>query len=364
MLDGCGQNLYRQNIARARERELLSALPTEGGLNDSADQPADSQQGLAPARAAVCARARHRDHAQLCAPDDRIASSSARAEGSAGPTSFLFHSDQAAIFVQWTRTDDAESGSLSAAQMTQPQPDPRPTYVSTAPPTGQVGQQTGAFTGTVQGDSVRLIIGSGASSHRVNGRLDGDTLELTVPDGQRAIPTRRTTTNHDDHTKAVEQIREHERRRTAPPRQLTFESRQTTRPPSRVSQPPSKDVESQERRRSVSLRHADVKERVRPSADKPMSRRCTADIRNAEAETDEPVSKALLGVAAIRLGVLAAAHRQSRRRPLKSHRHLAPQARRRQLRVGPREDVHQAERAMARVPMLPLESHRACLRER
>jgi hypothetical protein len=38
-----------------------------------------------------------------------------------GPATFLSHDDRSAIQVKWTRTGDDVSGSLSAAQVTQPQ---------------------------------------------------------------------------------------------------------------------------------------------------------------------------------------------------------------------------------------------------
>lgn len=222
-----------------------------------------------------------------------------------GPASFLFHSDQAAIFVQWTRTGDDVSGSLSAAEVTQPQTDPQPRFFSTAPPPGQVVQQTGPFTGTLRGDSVRLLIGSGASSNRVNGRLDGDTLVLTVPDGQRAVPTRLTPANNEDYTKAVQQIREHEQQRkaaakTALVRKQAADKAAITRVATAFQQALNPDSPDDPCRYVTS----DAKERVRPVGDKPKNGRCTADIRNADAETDKPVSRPPLGVAAIRFGVL------------------------------------------------------------
>jgi hypothetical protein len=225
--------------------------------------------------------------------------------GPDGPASFLFHSDQAAIFVQWTRTGDDVSGSLSAAQVTQAQADPQPTYFSTAPPPGQIVQQTGAFTGTVRGDSVRLLIGSGASSNRVNGRLDGDTLELTIPDGQGAVPTRLTQANHDDYTKAVEQIREHERQRKAAAKTARIRKQAADKAAlARVATAFQKALNPKSPDDPCRYVTSDVKERVRPFGDKPLSGRCATDIRNADAETDKPVSNAPLGVAGIRFGVL------------------------------------------------------------
>jgi len=97
-----------------------------------------------------------------------------------GPAAFMSRDDRLAIYVKWTRTGDDVSGSLSANEVAQPQAASQAGFFSTAPAPGQIVQQRATFTGTVRDDSGRLLIGSGMLSNRINGRLDGDTLELTV----------------------------------------------------------------------------------------------------------------------------------------------------------------------------------------
>ena len=131
-----------------------------------------------------------------------------------GPASFLAHDDTGAVFVEWKRVGDDVSGSLSAAEVNQPQPQ-QGLFQAAAQPPGEITQQTGTFTGTVSDDSVRLQIGSGAASNRVNGRLDGDTLELTLPQDQGVETVHLKPADKDDYTKAVQDIRDRETRRKA-----------------------------------------------------------------------------------------------------------------------------------------------------
>ena len=162
-----------------------------------------------------------------------------RGGNSDGPAAFVSQDSQSAIFVQWTRTGDDVSGSLSAAHVTQPQTMPHRRASSRPPrPLGRSSSRPGRFTGTVRDDSVRLLIGSGALSNRVNGRLDGDTLELTIPEGQRAV-------DHAAETCQPRRLHARPSKRSAstsssarpPPRRLAPASSAPTRPPSRVSQP-------------------------------------------------------------------------------------------------------------------------------
>ena len=129
-----------------------------------------------------------------------------------GPASFLAHDDTGAVFVEWKRVGDDVSGSLSAAEVNQPQ---QGLFQAAAQPPGEITEQTGAFTGTVSDDSVRLQIGSGEASNRVNGRLDGDTLELTLPHDQGVETVKLKPADKDDYTKAVQDIRDREARRKA-----------------------------------------------------------------------------------------------------------------------------------------------------
>lgn len=129
-----------------------------------------------------------------------------------GPQSFLARDDTSALFVEWKRVGEDVSGSVSAAQVNQPQTG---LFQAAAQPPGEITEQTSGFTGTVSDDSVRLQIGAGAASNRVNGRLDGDTLELTIPQDGAAETLRLKPAGKDDYTKAVQDIRDREARRKA-----------------------------------------------------------------------------------------------------------------------------------------------------
>ena len=126
-----------------------------------------------------------------------------------GPASFLGRDDTGAVFVEWKRVGDDVSGSLSAAQVNPPQ---QGMFQAAAQPPGEITKQTGAFTGTVSDDSVRLQITGG---NRVNGRLDGDTLELTLPNDTGVETVKLKPAGKDDYTKAVQDIRDREARRQA-----------------------------------------------------------------------------------------------------------------------------------------------------
>ena len=125
-----------------------------------------------------------------------------------GPAAFLSKDADSAVFVTWTRVGDDVSGSLSAAEVAQPQPG----LLQTVTP-GRVEPQTASFTGTVRDGSVRLLVGSGTATNRINGRLDGDTLELTIPQGTGVQRRRLTPATRGDYANAVRDIRDHEQQR-------------------------------------------------------------------------------------------------------------------------------------------------------
>ena len=133
MLDACGQNLYRQHIALHRERELLSALLRPEANREEPRMTLRHQQ---PAATGTPAGPPHHRRPQGPTPSRRavtrtvaaagclavIASTVAACGGGGdGPASFLSQDDTSAIFVQWTRTGDDVSGTLSTAEVTQPQ---------------------------------------------------------------------------------------------------------------------------------------------------------------------------------------------------------------------------------------------------
>lgn len=112
--------------------------------------------------------------------------------GSEGPAGFLSHEGGTAVFVQWTRAGDDVSGTFSEA--TQPE--------------GGFRQASAPFKGTVRDGSVMLQIRSGVATLPINGRLDGDTLELTIPRQGGALTRRLTSASKDDYTKAMQDIRD------------------------------------------------------------------------------------------------------------------------------------------------------------
>ena len=129
-----------------------------------------------------------------------------------GRESFLAHDKSGAVFVEWTRTGDDLAGSISATEVTQPQTG---VFSSATLPAGQIKQQTQTFAGTVRDDSVQLQIGSPTLGSRINGRLDGDTLELAIPldEGVRAM--RLKPASQSDYDTAAEQVRADEQRGAA-----------------------------------------------------------------------------------------------------------------------------------------------------
>lgn len=129
-----------------------------------------------------------------------------------GAKSFLARDATSALFVDWKRVGDDVSGSVSAAEINAPQSG---LFEAAARPPGQITQQTSGFTGTVSGDSVRLQIGSGAASNRVNGRLDDDKLELTIAQDGGAETVTLKPASRGDYTRAVQAIRDREARRRA-----------------------------------------------------------------------------------------------------------------------------------------------------
>lgn len=95
-----------------------------------------------------------------------------------GPQSFLVRDASGALFVEWDRVGNDVTGSMLATNVAQPEAGP---FSSTAQTGERVQQQTTSFTGTVRGESVRLQVGSGTLVSRFNGRLQGDVLELKIP---------------------------------------------------------------------------------------------------------------------------------------------------------------------------------------
>ena len=220
-----------------------------------------------------------------------------------GPATFLSKDDESAIQVKWTRTGDDVSGSLSAAQVTQAQAQPE--LFSTAPAPGEIQDQTTAFTGTVREDSVRLLLGSGTQTNRVNGRLDGDTLEITIPQEQGVLTRRLKPAGDGDYAKAVQQIRDHEQqRKKAAKAALVRKQRRDKAEIRRVATAFQKALSPASQDDPCRYVTSTVKTSVRGYGDPPTLPSCTKAIRDSDARLSEPVSKAPLGVTAIKFGPL------------------------------------------------------------
>lgn len=230
-----------------------------------------------------------------------------RSGSSDGTAAFLSHDGESAVFVEWTRTGEDVSGSLSAAQVMQAQPAAQTGFFSNAPAPGQITQQTGAFTGTVRDDSVRLLIGSRAASNRVNGRLVGDTLELTIPQDQGVLTRRLTpaSASRDEYAKAVQQIRDRERQRKAAAKAALARKQHADRAAvtlvANAFQKALRPGSSDDPCRYVT---SDVKDRFRDFPQQPTPVSCATAIRQDDAAVDKPVARAPFGVAAIRFGAL------------------------------------------------------------
>lgn len=121
-----------------------------------------------------------------------------------GPRSFLAHDSTSAVSVQWTRVGADVSGSLSVASITDS------SNVTFGEKPGVLEVESKTFTGTVNDHSVRLQVGgAGAFGTRINGRLDGDTLELTFPQAEGGVETvKLDQSSSGEYTKVVSQIRE------------------------------------------------------------------------------------------------------------------------------------------------------------
>jgi hypothetical protein len=220
-----------------------------------------------------------------------------------GPATFLSHDDESAIQVKWTRTGDDVSGSLSAAQVTQAQTQTE--IFSTAPAPGQIQDQTAAFTGTVRDDSVRLLLGSGTQTNRVNGRLDGDTLELTIPQDQGVLTRRLKPADDGDYAKAIQQIRDREQqRKTAAKAAQARKQRADKTEITRIATLFQKALDPSSSDDPCRYVTSEVKQNVRGFDFGSGRPSCTTAIRDSDAELSKPVSKAPLGVAAIKFGPL------------------------------------------------------------
>jgi hypothetical protein len=269
-----------------------------------------------------------------------------------GPASFLSKNDTSAIYVEWTRTGDDVSGSLSTAEVTQPRAQTE--IFSTAPPPGRIRRQSAAFTGTVRDDSVRLLIGSGTQTNRVNGRLDGDTLELTLPQDQGVLTRRLGPAGDGDYAKAVRQISDREQQRKAAAKAAQARKQRTDRIEiTRVATAFQKALNPASQDDPCRYVTSKVERNVRGFGDPSTLPPCTRAIRDSDTRTEQAGVEATAWRRRDRVRSAAAADGELRRRPQRCRGHLAPEARSGQpcRRQSP-NDVHRARWALARLPML------------
>jgi hypothetical protein len=202
--------------------------------------------------------------------------------------------------VKWTRTGDDVSGSLSATEVAQKDGASQRGFFSTAPTPGEIVQQSAAFTGTVHDGSVRMLIGAGTQTNRINGHLDGDTLELTLPQDQGVLTRRLSPASSDAYTKAIQNIRGHERRRKAAAKAALARKHRTDKVEiAHVAAAFQKALSPTSHDDPCRYVTSKVKQNVRGFDFGSGRPTCTNAIRKSDAELSKPVSKAPLGVAEI-----------------------------------------------------------------
>ena len=220
-----------------------------------------------------------------------------------GPATFLSRDDQSAIQVKWTRTGDDVSGSLSAAEVAAAHAQTE--LFSTDPPPGTIQQQTAPFTGTVRDDSVGLLLGSGTQTNRVNGRLDGDTLELTIPQDQGVLTRRLKPSGDGDYAKAVQRIRDHEQQRKAAAKAAQARKQRADRIAiTRVATAFQKALSPASHDDPCRYVTSKANQNVRGFDFGSGRPSCTKAIRDSDAELSKPVAKAPFGVATVKFGPL------------------------------------------------------------
>jgi hypothetical protein len=158
----------------------------------------------------------------------------------------------------------------------------------------------------VRGDnSVRLLLGSGTQANRVNGRLDGDTLELTIPQDQGLLTRRLEPAGDGDYAKAVQEIRDREQQRKVAAKAARARKQRADRIAiTRVATAFQKALSPTSTDDPCRYVTSKVKQNVRGFVFGSGRSTCTKAIRDSDAELSKPVFEAPLGVAAIDFGPL------------------------------------------------------------
>jgi len=130
-----------------------------------------------------------------------------------GPRMFMVRDASSALLVDWTRVGDDVSGSMTRAQLVIPEASRFADDRLAGEVAREVQRENRPFTGTVSGDSVRMQFADGLFGSRINGRLDGDALTLTLT-GDSGPPTLRlTSSTRGEFDMAVRRMRAVETRR-------------------------------------------------------------------------------------------------------------------------------------------------------
>jgi len=210
-----------------------------------------------------------------------------------GPQSFLAQDASSAVSVQWKRVGDDVSGSISTTEVTKPE-----TGVF-AEPAGEIKQQSEAFTGTVEGDSVRLQAG-GALGTRINGRLDGDNLELAIPQDGGVQTVQLKPGDKSDYAKAVQQVRANVKRgKDEAQARRVREQRAARTEIMRVAVAFQKALDPKSSDDPCRYLTPELRRKILALAD---SKNCTAAIRDSEARYGQPLYEGPQGVAKIEFG--------------------------------------------------------------
>jgi len=105
-----------------------------------------------------------------------------------GPRTFMVGDSNSALLLEWTRVGDGVSGSMTRAQLVVSEASRFASDPVAAGVPRELTRDSRPFTGTISGDSVRLLFTDGNLPPQINGRRDGDALTLTLT-GSDGPPT-------------------------------------------------------------------------------------------------------------------------------------------------------------------------------
>ena len=130
-----------------------------------------------------------------------------------GPRTYMVRDASSTLLVEWTRVGDDVSGSMTRAQLVVPEARRFADDRLAGEVPREVQRESRPFTGTVSGGSVRLQFTESLLGARINGRLDGNVLTLTLT-GDSGPPTLQLTSGtRREFDTAVRRMRAAEARR-------------------------------------------------------------------------------------------------------------------------------------------------------